>query len=161
MTVAVRRLGDEEWATLRDVRLDALRDAPYAFNSTLDDECRHEEPTWRRRLGEQAWFVAFEGARHIGVAAGGHLGEPDGAVRTLRSMWVDPAHRGGGAADRLVEAVVEWASVDGASTLTLWALPAAARARSFYLRHGFVALPDATDDRPSRHPAMTRYALAL
>jgi GNAT superfamily N-acetyltransferase len=161
VTVTVRRLGDEGWATLREVRLDALRDAPYAFNSTLDDECTHEEPTWRRRLRDQAWFVAVEGARAVGVAAGGHLGEPDPAVRTLRSMWVDPAHRGGGAAGHLVESVVEWARVDGASTLTLWALPAAARARSFYLGHGFVELPGATDDRPSRHPAMTRYTLAL
>jgi len=155
----VRRLGGDEWVLLRAVRLAALADAPYAFNAVHADELAHDEATWRRRLAEQAWFVALDGARPVGVASGGQLREPDPAVRTLRSMWVDPEHRGHRVADALVGAVEAWAREDGAARLTLWALDASTRAQSFYRRAGFAVV--VVDDLASTHPAMTRYDLAL
>jgi GNAT superfamily N-acetyltransferase len=160
VSVEVRRLLDDEWECLREVRLAALRDAPYAFNSTYDDELTHDGVTWRRRLIEQAWFVAFDGARPVGVASGGHLREPDGRARTLRSMWVDGDHRGRHVADALVAAVVAWAHEGGASSLTLWALDGSPRAQSFYRRAGFTVVDDDVHLAAS-HPSMTRYTLAL
>jgi GNAT superfamily N-acetyltransferase len=161
VTVALRRLRDEEWEVLRAVRLAALADAPYAFRATLDDERKRDEATWREQVGAQAWFVAFDDEVPVGVASGGHLREPDPDVRTLRSMWVEAAHRGGGVADRLVGAVAEWARADGARELTLWALDAASRAQAFYARAGFSVLPAASDGLAGSHPAMTRYSLVL
>ena len=161
MTVALRRLGSAEWDVLRAVRLAALADAPYAFMATLDDERAQDEATWRERVGDEAWFVAFDGEHPVGVAAGGHLREPDPDVRTLRSMWVAAPVRGEGVADRLVEAVAGWARGDGARELTLWALDAAARAQAFYARAGFSVLPATRDGLAGSHPAMTRYSLAL
>ncbi|HEV3328794.1 MAG TPA: GNAT family N-acetyltransferase [Acidimicrobiales bacterium] len=161
MTVVVRRLGGEEWEVLRAVRLAALADAPYAFRATLDDERVQNEATWRERVGDQAWFVAFDDEAPVGVASGGQLREPDPGVRTLRSMWVEAAHRGEGVAHRLVEAVVDWARGDGARELTLWALDAASRAQAFYARAGFSVLPATSDGLAGSHPAMTRYSLAL
>jgi GNAT superfamily N-acetyltransferase len=58
----------------------------------------------------------------------GHLREPDPVARTLRSMWVEPAHRGQGLADGLVMAVAAWARSEGARVLTLWVLDGNARA---------------------------------
>ena len=96
MTPAVRRLGGEDWAVLRAVRLLALDDAPYAFMGTLDDERAQPEAAWRERVVEQAWFVAVHREKPAGVAAGGQLREPEPDVRTLRSMWVAPGLRGTG-----------------------------------------------------------------
>jgi GNAT superfamily N-acetyltransferase len=158
---SIRRLDPDAWAPLREVRLAALRDAPYAFGATIDDEERLEESAWRQRLHDQAWFVAFAGERPIGVACGGQLREPAADVRTLRAMWVAPGHRGDGTSGELVAHVAQWARDDGASTLTLWATEAAARARSFYLRFGFVATGEVAEMPHGDHPPMARYALAL
>jgi GNAT superfamily N-acetyltransferase len=161
VTVEVRRLRDGEWAVLREVRLAALREAPYAFNSTYEDEVTHDDATWRGRLGEQAWFCAVDDARPVGVASGGRPRVPDPAVRTLRAMWVDAEHRGQRVADALVGAVAAWARADGARVLTLWALDASTRAHAFYRRVGFSPVGADQDDLASTHPAMTRYTLAL
>jgi GNAT superfamily N-acetyltransferase len=161
MTVVVHQLASDEWEVLRDVRLAALADAPYAFMAVLDDEEVVPEATWRQRLVEHAWFVATDDATPVGVVSGGHLREPEPEVRTLRAMWVDAAHRGQGIADRLVAAVVEWARGDGASELTLWALDAATRAQAFYARVGFSVLARSDDDLAASHPAMTRYSRTL
>ncbi len=161
MTIVLRRLSGEDWEVLRSVCLDALADAPYAIMATLDEESAQVEATWRQRVVDQAWFVAFDGVRPIGVASGGHLREPDPEVRTLRSMWVEPALRGEGIADRLVSAVADWARGDGARELTLWALDGASRAQAFYARAGFSVLPATSDGLAGSHPAMTRYSLAL
>jgi len=161
VTPTVRRLGDDDWEVLREVRLAALYDAPYAFGSAHADELGHDEATWRARLAAQAWFVAFDGEATVGVASGGQLREPDPDVRTLRSMWVDVAHRGGGVADQLVAAVAAWARADGARRLTLWATEEAQRARAFYTRAGFAATGEgrAIDGRDGVE--MARYELVL
>ena len=161
MTVAVRRLGTNEWETLRVVRLAALLDAPYAFGSTHDEEVVLDEGAWRTRLGEMAWFVAFDGDRAVGLASGGTLREPDPEVRTLRSMWVESTYRGSGLAAEIVRAVADWARADGASQLTLWATLDAARARTFYERQGFVPTGEERTVDGRDHVAMSRYVLAL
>jgi ribosomal protein S18 acetylase RimI-like enzyme len=52
-------------------------------------------------------------------------------------MWVDPGHRGTGVAPRLVDAVVGWATDDGARVVSLWVSDGNARARRLYERLGF------------------------
>jgi GNAT superfamily N-acetyltransferase len=161
VSTVVRRLRPDDWASLREVRLASLRDAPYAFGASIDEEELLDPDAWRQRVADQAWFVAFGSDRPCGVACGGQLREPDAKVRTLRAMWVAPEHRGDGTAARLVDQVAQWARDDGASTLTLWATHAAQRARAFYARFGFVPTGEVTEMPHGTHPEMARYALEL
>lgn len=159
--VEIRRLASGQWETLRAVRLRALFDAPYAFGSTYDDESDYDEATWRERLDAQAWFIAIDANRPVGLSAGGQLREPDAKVRTLRSMWVDPTHRGRNVADALVAAVATWARTDGAESLTLWATEEAERARAFYVRVGFVPTGEEWPMESRPDVKMARYRLEL
>ncbi|HEY8081399.1 MAG TPA: GNAT family N-acetyltransferase [Acidimicrobiales bacterium] len=161
MTIAVRRLGTDEWETLRVVRLAALLDAPYAFGSTHDEEVPLDEAAWRTRLVEQVWFVAFDADSPVGLASGGPLREPDPDVRSLRSMWVETQYRGSGLAAEIVRAVADWARGDGARRITLWATEDAARARAFYERQGFEPTGEVRTVDGRDHVAMSRYELAL
>jgi GNAT superfamily N-acetyltransferase len=146
--VQIRRAHPDEWATVRDVRLAALADAPDAFASTLGRELAHTEPQWRSRITIWPWFLAW----HAGTPAGLVAAVPDQPASSplaadppaqgpsgwhLVSMWVSPQVRGTGVAELLVGAVVDHAWAVGAPRITLWVALGNARARAFYLRMGF------------------------
>jgi ribosomal protein S18 acetylase RimI-like enzyme len=135
----VRRLLPADWELLREVRLRALADAPEAFGSTYDRELAFDEAEWRRRAGDNGWFVATVEQRAVGIVAGYRALEwlPD--RRALVAMWVDPAARGSGVAVHLVDAAARWAREDGADTLILGVVDTNDRARALYVKCGFVA----------------------
>jgi GNAT superfamily N-acetyltransferase len=130
----VRRLLTGEIDLLRDVRLRALRDAPYAFGSTYERESAFGPEEWAQRIATPV-FAALDDGRALGMA-GGYVDERQETV--LWGMWVDPAARGRGLAEPLVEAVVAWARSTGAPRLELSVTDRAPAAAALYRRLGFV-----------------------
>lgn len=126
--------GDEP--VLRRLRLEALADAPEAFTSTLAREAARTDADWRRWLAPGiTLFVENAGEAH-GLVAGVRDAGDDGIVYLL-AMWVDPALRGSGAADALMEAHLAWARTAGARLVRLHVIETNGRARRLYERHGF------------------------
>jgi ribosomal protein S18 acetylase RimI-like enzyme len=134
--IEVRRVEPDDWAVLRDVRLRALTDAPYAFASTRARELGFDEAGWRRRMEGGPWWLARVDGAPVGLVAG-YATADDGDVRHLVAMWVEPASRGSPAATLLVEAVCAWAAADGGRVVSLWVADGNDRARRFYERLGF------------------------
>ncbi len=130
----VRRLAADDWPQLREARLGALAEAPYAFASTLAREQQFTEQTWRERAGRGSTFGAWEGDAIVGLATG----IDEGDRWQLVGMWVSPKLRGSGIADLLVTAVCELAEQSGAASVRLWVTEVNDRARTFYRRLGFV-----------------------
>lgn len=129
----VRPLSAEDWTQLRDARLTALADAPYAFASTLGREQAFTEQTWRERAGAGRTFAAWDGQTIVGLATG----FPHEEGWHLTGMWAAPKVRGTGVAQQLVAAVCGLARQSGASSVTLWVTEINGRARAFYRRVGF------------------------
>ncbi len=74
------------------------------------------------------------------VGLGGLELQEDGFAE-LKRFYVDPAHRGGGVADAVIEALVEHARSRGATTLRLETGDKQQAAMRFYARHGFEVVP--------------------
>jgi ribosomal protein S18 acetylase RimI-like enzyme len=147
--VEIQRLGPDEWKVFRDVRLRALRDAPYAFGSRYDDWVQAAENRWRARLTAVPLnLVARRDAELVGMASGVLDGEGEAE---LISMWVDPAARGSGVAATLVATVVDWATAAGRTTY-LMVRSDNARAIAAYARAGFVDLGAPPDQDPDEPP---------
>jgi ribosomal protein S18 acetylase RimI-like enzyme len=137
--VLVRQVQPGDWATLREVRLAALAEAPHAFASTLAREQAFDEAEWRRRTGTS--FIAWAGETPVGLVsviehAGGADRDPARSW-ALVSMWVRPDARGTGAADALVSCSAAAARAAGGDRLVLWVADDNARGRAFYRRCGF------------------------
>jgi ribosomal protein S18 acetylase RimI-like enzyme len=135
-TMIVRRAAPGDEAVLREVRLQALRDAPDAFGSTLERELARTHEDWRRWMSPGAVFLLYDDGQVRGLVAGAAR-EDDSSAIQLMAMWVDPALRGAGAADALVSALLAWAAGEGGREVRLRVVKDNARALGVYERHGF------------------------
>ena len=142
MPESLRRLGPEDWAVLRDVRLRALADSPDAFGSTVEREQVFDEKEWRRRTVRPVWVVDVEG-RAVAMA-GTFL--KDGVLQVW-GMWTDPAHRGRGHARALLDTLVGEAVAAG-RPVALHVNLGNPGARAFYEGYGFSATGELEPLRP-------------
>ena len=134
--VRVRRATVDDWQAVRNTRLTALQDAPFAFGSTLAWELTFDDQEWQRRVRDGNWFLAWLAQQPVGIVAGiSTADQPD--VRHLVAMWVAADRRGTSVAEELVDAVCGWARLQGAGRVTLWVADGNPRARRFYERVGF------------------------
>jgi GNAT superfamily N-acetyltransferase len=129
-----RRLTGDDWRTLRDVRLAALADAPYAYGSSLEIEWPFDEAEWRDRLHRALWITAVRNVEYAGLV-GAFLSSADSPM--LISMWVSPAHRGQGVGDALISEMFRWAKEKRWSRMVLRVAEGNDAARRLFLRHGF------------------------
>jgi GNAT superfamily N-acetyltransferase len=156
--IEVRRIGADDWPSMREIRLAALQDAPQAFASTYEREAAFAEADWRRRTASGANFLAYApglGPEPAGIA-GGYAAGPDTAE--LVAMWVRPHARGHRIGEALIEAVVGWARAELLGRVHLWVSETNDPARRLYERFGFTATGE-RQPLPS-HPELTELAMA-
>ena len=118
MGVKVRRARTGDEAVLREVRLQALTDAPDAFGSTYERELARTVEDWGRWVSPGATFILHDEHAARGLVACARDSTAPTVV-DLMAMWVHPVMRGSGAADALVAEVIAWARGDGARLVRL------------------------------------------
>ncbi|MFC3505245.1 GNAT family N-acetyltransferase [Micromonospora krabiensis] len=159
--IEMRVLTPDEWRVWRELRLDALATAPYAFGARLSDwqGDGDREERWRGRLAIPGShnLVATLDARAVGMVSGVHT--DDVGVVELISMWVHADARGRGVGDALVDSVVQWARKAGATRLRLAVTPGNEAAVRLYRRHGFAPTEELGDLMPNglREQVMARH----
>ncbi|PSL57896.1 ribosomal protein S18 acetylase RimI-like enzyme [Saccharothrix carnea] len=143
----LRRLGPDDWATWRGIRLTALGSDAAAFGSTLAVEREFDEARWRELLApERGVKVVAEDPDPVGLVAGvPHEVHSDALY--LYSMWVKPEFRRRGVGEALVGDVLAWAREHGWSRVRLRVFQDNETARRLYARLGFVGEGE-TMDRP-------------
>lgn len=149
--IELRVLAPDDWPAWRELRLAALAEAPYAFGSRLADwQGDHDrEQRWRDRLGIPGSYnvIAVLDGQPAGMASGVPA-EDSGGAAELISMWVSPTARGRGVADRLVQAVEDWARQAGAGVLKLAVTEGNDSAIALYRRCGFADTGELGDLMP-------------
>src|SRR5205823_12948223 len=107
-----------DWQALREIRLQALRDAPDAFASTYAREAAFGADEWHRRATRDGSFIAFLPEVAPAGLGGGYLATPE--VVELVGMFVRPQARGRGVGEAVIDAVAGWARKRDARTVHLW-----------------------------------------
>jgi GNAT superfamily N-acetyltransferase len=140
--VLVRQITADDWELMRDVRLAALAEAPYAFGSTYAREAAFTEAQWRGRISERSvTFFAHDPADGATLAGLAGVYVEDSTPEVV-SMWVRPAFRGHGVGEALIEATAVWAKSRSFPALYLWVTETNAAARRLYTRCGFTPTGD-------------------
>ena len=142
MEVVVRRTRADDWAEVRDLRLEMLGDTPMAFLETAADARSVPEAMWRSRAdrgqGPGTVLAAIdESGRWLGTMAG-YLERRSRPQPYLASVYVTPDARGrrSGVSDLLLAGILDWAAENG-GTLGLLVHEDNARAIRFYVQRGF------------------------
>lgn len=158
--VGIALATSEDWERVRDVRIRALADTPFAYGSRLEEEQDRPESFWRARLERQAaaTFLAIDGDETVGLVRT-FVAPEDVTSAELVSMWVAPHARGQGVGRQLVAAVVEWARHHDANSVQLWVTETNAAARRLYETCGFV-LSGGRQTLPS-DPLLSEVAMRL
>jgi ribosomal protein S18 acetylase RimI-like enzyme len=136
--IQLRRLGPEDAAPYREIRLEGLAESPHAFSSTLESE--REEPLDRfaARLKDAFVLGAFHGSQLVGVAGFYRQSKPKHHHKgMLWGMYVRPQLRGAGIGRVLVEGIIEHARRH-VELLQLFVVSDNLPARHLYRSLGFV-----------------------
>lgn len=144
--IEVRVLGSGDWCVWREMRLQALAEAPDAFGSTLAEwqGAGDTEERWRKRLTDVPFnLLAQMDGKPAGMVSATALDATD--TVDLISMWVAPFARGRGAGDALISAVMEWAAREGARRVALDVVASNEPATGLYRRNGFEFVDETPD----------------
>lgn len=133
--LSLQLIGPDDWEAWRQVRLQALAEAPDAFSSSLSEWEQADEARWRARLTEVPYNVLAR--RQLLVVGMVSALPPTDGEASLVSMWVTPQARGQGVGDALVARILEWAAGLGALRVGLDVRVANDHAQRLYARHGF------------------------
>lgn len=137
-SIQLQRLTPDDWGLWRNLRLQALGDAPYAFSSRLADWQNEgdRESRWRARLTA----VPFNVVSYLDRADAGMVSATalEDEVTELISLWVAPFARRRGMGDALVMAVLGWAAEQRARLVALKVFERNVPAINLYRRHGFM-----------------------
>lgn len=152
----VRKISPADGMVLKDVRLRALRDAPYAFTETLAQVEHDPDVEWVEWAvemsadeGDSVAYLAFDGDPTTAIGmAGGYLHRERDDEAVVWGVWVDPSARGTGVARELVEAVISWAGRRDRALVTLCVTETSDPAISLYRALGF---EERGPRRPHRH----------
>jgi len=143
----VRRIRAGEWRQYRELRLEALKEAPLAFEEQYSESATRPDQFWQGRVergaaGAQAgMFVAAQAGRFIAKAT--CFVEPEVADHVsaqIVGVYVTPRSRSRGVAEELMTAVIRWARAEPrADRIRLFIMETNERAAAFYRRIGFAA----------------------
>lgn len=136
MSLVVRPSTNEDVDALRELRLLALADEPDAFGSTYAESVKHPLSRWTEMATSWNYYLAFDGARAVGMVSGGRF-DPFPDARWVYGMFVRGEYRGSGVAVDLVRVVAEWARAQDVATLGLHVTTSVPRACAFYQKLGF------------------------
>ncbi|MEV7771998.1 GNAT family N-acetyltransferase [Kitasatospora sp. NPDC086791] len=159
MDIIIRRVRNEDWVRVRELRLDALRDpaAAIAFLDTYEQAAARPDEFWQDRAAGAATgsavaqFVGEDadgrwlGSVSVLVERPGAPGALEGDVITVEQthivgVYVRPEARGTGLAVDLIRAAVEWSwslAEPRIRRVRLFVHEDNARAEAMYLKAGF------------------------
>ncbi len=145
------KLSPEDWQDYKQIRLEALLNAPQAFSSTYAESLTRPDSHWQERLreaalGETSWMLfARADGQLVGLTGPFREEEKDGAVAHIISVYVCEAYRGQGVASALMRAILAAVSRRGdIRKARLGVNPVQAAALKMYQNFGFQTIHTVT-----------------
>ena len=140
--VPVHFLAPDDWARLREIRLQALAESPHSFLSTHADQVTWPDERWQAEARRGDWLVELDGGAAVGLLGATAEYDIAGSERYLSYLWVAPTHRQRGLGERLVQTMLARLQAAGVLRVWLWVIDGNPVAVRLYKQIGFVSTGD-------------------
>ena len=143
----IRRIQVGETDLYKQIRLMALKEAPYAFTSTYESANQRSDESWREQVessalgSDRATFIAFSDHVPIGIAAL-YRDKENGDTGELLQVWVHPEFRGTTVIWDLMDTIFQWAAENNYRQVIAGVAKENARASKFYAKYGFLEMDE-------------------
>ena len=135
--VNISLLDQDDWQAWKDLRLEALQNAPHTFGASIEEVYTLDQKDFQSLLSKNKIFGAFLNTQLIGCTGFYVLNSLKTKHRgVLWGMYVTPKHRGKNIADSLVDAVISY-SKSIVEQLNLKCVMTNHSAVKLYKKHGF------------------------
>lgn len=138
MAISVIKLKLSEAVRLREIRLQALKDAPYAFGADFQKESEKDLNYWQDYLNNTNWCIAVDNGRDIGLLAVDLADADRGSDCWLSSWWIDKNYRGQGVSKLMLQWLDQLCVEKGWHKQGLGVWPENEAAIAVYLKLGFI-----------------------
>ena len=143
----IRRIQIGETGLYKQIRLMALKEAPYAFSSTYESAKQRSDESWQEQVessalgSDRATFIAFCDTVPIGIAAL-YRDQENGETGELLQVWVHPEYRGTRVIWDLIDEIFQWAAENNFRKVIAGVEKENTRALKFYARYGFSVMDE-------------------
>lgn len=137
MSVSILQLPPTNWQRYRDLRLQAITDAPQSYLDTTEETMAMPEAEWQRQIGNM-WFaqVSDELVGMIGVYQ--EQKQKLSHIANVISFWVNPEYRGQGFGRELLTKALQVAGqMNGVEKVQLGVVTSQLAALALYESVGF------------------------
>jgi RimJ/RimL family protein N-acetyltransferase len=133
----IRILTQEDWEIWKQLRLDALQNAPENFGSSYEEECNFSEVDFQNQLQQSTVFGVIIHKKLVSCAGFYVLNKHKMKHRGLIwGMYTQPAHRGQGIASSVLRAIIDHAKLH-VMQLHITCVTTNFAAMALYQKHGF------------------------
>jgi RimJ/RimL family protein N-acetyltransferase len=149
--VTIRRIHLDEYERYKKIRIESLKEAPYAFSTRYKDAIKRSDKEWIEQanalaLGsEKSAFFAFENRKAIGLCAL-YKNTTDKDACEIVQVWINPSWRGKGIAKDLLDNALMWAKENGFARIAAEVHYYNERAIRFFEKCGFARLAEQRND---------------
>ncbi len=107
--VELGKLTPDDWQELRDLRIQATKEVPFAFGWTTNEEIARTEEDWRKRFADSTHYSARENGKLLGVLCVSleTKRSMQSHIAKIFSVYVAPEVRGQGVGKMLMDAAID------------------------------------------------------
>lgn len=134
MKIVIEEVQATDWERLRELRLRAVTDSPKAFSDSVLEIKSKPKEFWIEGISRGHVFVAKFDDEWVGMAV--FIKDSNGEW-SVKSLWVDPKHRGKGIGGEFIKTIIETARKDELNGIRLDVNTESEEIINFYKSFGF------------------------
>ena len=130
---------DDEAERLRNLRLAALKDAPYAYGAQYEVDKEKPISFWQQSIADTNWFFVATNGEDIGLIGVEVAGVDRGSDCWIFGWWIAPNYRGHGVTALMLRKIDEFCLEKNWQKQGLGVWPENERAIAAYRKLGFTS----------------------